>query len=67
MSEETKPATKPGYKTTEFWLTAGAMIMSHLYASGAIGDGGAIAKVAGIVASILAALGYAVVRGKAKA
>jgi len=69
MADETavtKPA-KPGYKTTEFWLSAAAMIMSQLYASGVIGEGGTAAKIAALVGSLLTALGYTVARTKAKA
>jgi len=68
MSEktETSVAVRPGYKTTEFWLSCAAMIMSQLYASGVIGDGGTASKIAALVASVLTALGYTIARGKAK-
>lgn len=65
MADETKPA-KPGYKTTEFWLSLAAMLLSAAWASGAISDGGTIDKVIGMVASVLTALGYTVARSKAK-
>lgn len=68
MSETTTAvATRPGWKTSEFWLTLAAILMSQLYASGVVGDGGTVAKVAGIAASVLGALGYTVARTKAKA
>jgi hypothetical protein len=71
MAEETtaveKPAAKPGWRTSEFWLSTAAVIMSQLYASGVIGDSSAVGKVAALVVSILAALGYTVARTKAKA
>lgn len=57
---------KPGYKTTEFWLTAAATIMGLILASGAIGEGGAAERIAGVVCSMLGALGYSVSRGQAK-
>jgi hypothetical protein len=63
---ETKPS-KPGYKTSEFWLSSAAVVMSQLYASGVIGDSSAVGKVAALVVSILGALGYTVMRAKAKA
>ena len=69
MADETTAVAKakPGYKTTEFWLSAAAMIMSQLYASGVIGEGGTAAKIAALVGSLLTALGYTVARTKAKA
>lgn len=64
--EATTPGTKPGYKTTEFWLTCLAQVVSGLYASGAIGDGTAIARILGVIASMLVAAGYTLSRGVAK-
>jgi hypothetical protein len=58
---------KPGYKTTEFWLSLAAMVLGAIYSSGAISDSGTAAKIAGLAASVLGALGYAVSRGLAKA
>ena len=58
--------TKPGFKTTEFWLTAAAMIVGLLLASGAFVDG-AIAQGLGVASSALAAMGYSYSRGTAKA
>ena len=57
---------KPGYKTTEFWLTVASNILGLLYASGVITDGGTIGKIIGVAAMILATLGYNVSRGIAK-
>lgn len=59
-------AVKPGYKTTEFWLTAAAQGLSLLFASGAIHAGTALGQVLGVVAMALTAAGYAVSRGIAK-
>ena len=70
MADETTAVakkTKDGWRTSEFWLSAAAMIMSQLYASGVIGDGGTAAKIAALVGSLLTALGYTVARTKAKA
>lgn len=58
---------KPGYLTTEFWLSALAMILGALFASGAVSDGSQLDKILGITATILGQLGYAVPRGIAKA
>lgn len=62
---ETK--TKPGYKTTEFWLALAATLFSALFASGVITSGGKFEAVAGLIASTLTALGYTVTRAKSKA
>ncbi len=64
--EPTTPGTKPGHKTTEFWLTCLAQVVSGLYASGAIGDGTAIARILGFIATMLVTAGYTVSRGVAK-
>jgi uncharacterized membrane protein YebE (DUF533 family) len=62
---------KPGWKTTEFWLSLAAMIVGALLASGALADGSTAAKVVGTIASVLGALGYTanrmMVKGKTAA
>lgn len=62
----TTTATKPGYKTTEFWLSLLAMIVGLLYTSGVISSGTTADKIAGLAVQVLAALGYSVSRGLAK-
>lgn len=57
---------KPGYKTTEFWLKLAAMLVTALYASGAIPTEGAATRIVAMAATILGALGYTVMRGVAK-
>jgi hypothetical protein len=57
---------KPGYKTTEFWLSAVAALVGLLIASGVIPSGGVGEKIVGLIASVLATLGYSVARGIAK-
>jgi hypothetical protein len=57
---------KPGYKTTEFWLTIIATVIGLLESSGVIGAGTQAEHVIGMVAGILTALGYTVSRGIAK-
>ena len=52
---------KPGYRTTEFWLGAAAMLLTAMYASGAVTNSTAL-SIAGIAATILGALGYTVSR-----
>jgi hypothetical protein len=65
MSEETKE-TKPGYKTTEFWLSTVVAIIGIAYASGLISDGSQADKIVGFIATALSTLGYSVSRGIAK-
>jgi len=59
---------KPGYKTTEFWLSAVTAIASLLWGSGVLNPEGAgtANQVFGFVASALSALGYTVSRTLAK-
>jgi len=65
----TKPTTKPGWKTTEFWLTTACTVCGLLYASGAVLVEGsdATSKATALIASVLAAMGYTVSRAKVKA
>lgn len=61
--------TKPGYKTTEFWLSLAAIVIGAVMASGALDQLGGdhwLVKVIGIAASVLGALGYTAVRGFTK-
>jgi hypothetical protein len=57
---------KPGYKTSEFWLTAAATVVGMLIASGAFADSSAIGKAVALIASALAAAGYSYSRALAK-
>jgi hypothetical protein len=57
---------KPGYKTTEFWLSAIATLISLAFASGVVSEGSQVEKVVGFIAAALASLGYSVSRGIAK-
>jgi hypothetical protein len=62
-----EPATvKPGYKTSEFWLTAGATVVGLAIASGVIPETGVWPKIVALVVSAFAAMGYTVSRGMAK-
>lgn len=56
---------KPGYKTTEFWLTLIATAVSLALASGAIVNE-VVLQALGFVASTLAAIGYAGCRALVK-
>jgi hypothetical protein len=66
MSDPTPTPAKPGYKTTEFWLSTAATLCGILLASGVIPDGGTAARIVGAIVSGLAALGYSISRGMAK-
>jgi len=59
-------AAKPGYKTTEFWLSLAAMVIGAAMASGAFGDESTLGKIVGLAASVLGALGYTITRGAVK-
>jgi len=58
---------KPGYKTTEFWLSAAAAIVGLVAASGVFPAEGEIGKIVGMAVVVLASLGYSSSRGQAKA
>lgn len=64
ITQETIP--KPGYQTTEFWLSAAAKLLGLLFASGVLGDGSIGMRIAGLAATVLAALGYTVSRSMVK-
>jgi hypothetical protein len=57
--------TKPGWKTSEFWVTIGFVVISHVISifRPQAGLAGTIATVAG---DALATAGYSVARGLAK-
>jgi hypothetical protein len=59
-------ATKPGYKTTEWWLSKIAILLSSLFAANVIPTNGIAAKIAVIAAITLTTLGYQVTRGMVK-
>ena len=61
------PAMRSGYKTTEFWLSAAAMLLSGCFAVGLIPTDGTWAKVAALAAFVLTSCGYTVGRSMVKA
>lgn len=72
MTDETQPSAsptyplavkpvKPGWQTSEFWFSFGAVLLSTAYASGLLTNSTALA-IAGIASSALTALGYKVSR-----
>lgn len=56
---------KPGYRTTEFWLSLIAMLVGVALASGLVSNEFAL-QALGFVQSTLAAIGYAGCRGWVK-
>jgi hypothetical protein len=56
MENETN--IKPGYKTTEFWLSFAAIIVGAVQASGFIPAEGPWNQVLGMIVSALVAMGY---------
>jgi hypothetical protein len=57
-------ALKPGYKTTEFWLTLGFTAITT--AATIVPADSIVAKIGGLVAAAVTLLGYSVSRGVAK-
>jgi hypothetical protein len=69
MAEETNtevapevPAVKPGYKTTEFWLSLAACVLGAFVTSGVLPDENVSMKIAGICLAGLTTLGYTISR-----
>ncbi len=63
---ETLPAEKPGWQTTEFWLTLIALVVGALMSSGAVQEGTTLYQALAFAAVILTTLGYTVSRTIAK-
>ena len=60
------PTAKPGWKTSEFWLSSLATVGGILLASGAVAEGTAAAQVVGGILALLASLGYTASRTSIK-
>lgn len=58
---------KPGFKTTEFWLSFLAMGIGFLMTSGLVTAGTSFDKAIGLIAAALAAMGYSASRATVKA
>lgn len=56
------PAVKPGYQTTEFWLSLAAILVGAVVSSGIVPETGPYAQVVGLITSVLGGLGYTVSR-----
>ena len=57
---------KPGYKTTEFWLSTAVMLFGAIVASGALADDSIAARVIGGIMAVLSQLGYTAARASSK-
>ena len=66
MTDQAQPKKRPGFKTSEFWLSSTATILGIALASGLIADGGTAAQIVGGALSILASLGYTASRTQVK-
>lgn len=58
---------KPGYKTSEFWITILLFVLSAVWGSGLIGAGTTTDHVFAFIAATAGQLGYTLSRGIAKA
>ncbi len=58
---------KPGYKTTEFWMSTVVTLIGLIVASGAIETTSTWGQVLAYAMSTLATLGYTASRGRVKA
>ena len=68
MATKNTKEVKPGWKSTEFWVTVCVTLASLAWGAGIVDpDGGSNAdKVFGFICSAAAALGYTISRGLAK-
>jgi len=63
---DSKTSTKPGFKTSEFWLTSITTLGGIVLASGAVAEGSATAQIVGGILAVLAQLGYTASRTQVK-
>lgn len=61
-----KAQTKPGWKTSEFWLSTGAVVLGAVASSGLLVPASPVAVAVGLLTSVLGALGYTASRTKVK-
>ena len=57
---------RPGWKTSEFWVTFVVATVSLMFTSGVVVEGSTTEKVVGYIVAALVALGYTGVRGSLK-
>jgi hypothetical protein len=66
MKSKTPTLTKPGFKTSEFWLSTLVILCGILMSSGAIAEESTAARIIGGIMAVLAALGYTGTRAQVK-
>lgn len=59
-------ASKPGFRTSEFWLSLVVIIFGVLMSSGAVAEDSTPAKIIGGIMAVLGALGYTGARAQVK-
>ncbi len=59
-------ATKPGWKTSEFWMNVAGMLLGAVMASGVIAEGNTMIQAIGGLAVMICPAAYAAGRGLAK-
>ena len=57
---------KPGYKTTEFWLSTAASVVAMIVAAGIVETGGTWDKAIALVVMALSSMGYRASRANVK-
>lgn len=67
MTDTATASVKPGWKTTEYWLSKATIVLGALLSAGVFGDGSTALRIAGAAAAVLAQLGYTASRTIAKA
>ena len=65
-TEVTPVEVKPGYQTTEFWLSAAATLVGLAIASGIVPTTVTWPQIVGLITGILGAMGYTVSRTAVK-
>ncbi len=63
---EAKTKSKPGRKSTEFWLSLAAVICGALVAGDVVTETSTVGKAIGTIVSVLGALGYTASRTAVK-
>lgn len=66
MPDDEPAISKPGWQTTEFWLSLAAVLVSFAISQHIVPDDTIWAKLLGILAAALTALGYSVSRSMVK-
>lgn len=57
-SKDATPDPKPGYRTTEFWISLAAVLTGAIAVSGIVPTDSVWERIVGLVVAAFAALGY---------